>query len=97
LIGAPEMYERLLDHVAMARATLDGIKRAAQARRRRPPYWGDWIVRGLLSIPAYIVSRIIGVPVAKIDRSNWGLLLRVLAVVADVAAIYFAGRAFGLW
>ena len=67
-----------------ATARLREQKRRAEAQRRRPLYWGDRIVRGVLAIPAYIVSRIVVTSVGKIDRSAWGLLLRLIGIVADV-------------
>jgi len=51
----------------------------------------------VLAIPAYLVSLIIGTSPIKIDRSPWGIPLRVLGIVADGLAIHFAGGAFHLW
>jgi len=89
---------------------MEGLKRSSRGRRRgrrpagrreKPRY--DWVLRlsGLEQrrgvAHAYVVSRIAGTSVARIDKSAWGLFLRVLAVIADGLAVYFAGRAFGFW
>lgn len=97
LSGGPELYDHVIDWVGQARAQLDNMAREERRRRRNPLYWLDRAVRILLAIPAYIVSRIVGRSVYEIDRSPWGLLLRVIAVIADGLTIYFAGRIFGFW
>lgn len=81
--GVPATYDGVLDVVAGAKAELEEQDRERKARQRNPLYWLDGLVRVLLSIPAYIVSRVAGTSVAKIDKSAWGFPLRVLAVVAD--------------
>jgi hypothetical protein len=54
-------------------------------------------LRTLLMIPAYLVGLVVGQSAGKLDRSAWGLPLRVLAIVADGLGVYGAGRAFGWW
>jgi hypothetical protein len=64
----PPTYDGVLDAVAGAKAELEEQVRERKARRWSPLYWLDGIVRVLLSIPAYIVSRVAGTSVAKIDK-----------------------------
>jgi hypothetical protein len=97
LYGAPEMYERLLDHLRLGLSALVELKRGAEEQRRRPTYWSDRAMRALLFLPAYLVGLLLGESPRKIDASVWGLPLRLLGVVADVLAVYFAGHAFKLW
>jgi hypothetical protein len=85
------------DSVLHAIAALDQLARDERRRRRNPLYWIDRGIRYVLAIPAYIVSRIVGTSVEQIDRSAWGLLLRVIGLVADGFAIYFGGDALGVW
>jgi hypothetical protein len=94
---APTTYDGVLDVVAGAKAELEEQARERKARRWNPLYWLDSVVRFLLSIPAYVVSRVMGTSVARINKSAWGFPLRVLAVIADASAVYFGGRALGLW
>ena len=72
-------------------------ERRARERRRSPAYWADRAVRAALMLPAYLVSVIVGESAGRIDRSGWGIPLRVLAVVADGLAVYGGGKLFGLW
>jgi hypothetical protein len=95
--GDPATYDGVLDAVAGAKAELKEQTRERSARRWSPLYWLDGIVRVLLSVPAYIVSRIVGTSVGRIDKSAWGLPLRLLAVVADGLGVYAGGRLLGLW
>jgi len=97
-------YELVLEGVQRADAVLELEERRAverdsdEVRRRRHPlYWADRAVRAALTVPAYIVSVIVGEDPETIDRSAWGMPLRVLAIVADIVTVYLAGRAFGLW
>ena len=96
-LSEPPLYTAVIDNVVGAQAKLKDMAEQEARRRRTVTYWGDRLVRALLSIPAYIVSRVIGVSVTKVDRSAWGLPLRLLGVAADATAVYFAGRAFKLW
>jgi hypothetical protein len=92
--GVPGM---VLDNLDGGRARLEDQRVQAAARRRSPLFWIDCALRALLMVPAYLVGLIVGESPLKIDRSAWGLPLRLLAILADGLAIYFAGRAFGWW
>jgi hypothetical protein len=85
------------DAVGLAKSKLADQLQTARAERRRPAYWIDRALRALLLIPAYLVSLIVGESAHAIDRSAWGLPLRILAVVADAFGIYAGGRLIGVW
>jgi hypothetical protein len=87
----------VIDNVLGARAKLQDMSLQEQRRRRTLSYWGERLVRTAMAIPAYFVSRIVGVSVATIGSSVWGFPLRLLGIVADTPAVYSAGRAFKLW
>ena len=89
--------ETLLETVEQAIAKLRDQRDLEQRRRRNPLYWLDRLVRGLLLVPAYLVGAVIGQPARVIDRSVWGLPLRVLAVLADTLAIVYGGQQLGIW
>jgi hypothetical protein len=93
----PAIFERVIDAVRIARSRLEERAREEERRRRNPFYWIDRALRLALAIPAYLVSLIVGTSPVRVDRSAWGVPLRILGVVADGLAIYFAGRAFHLW
>jgi hypothetical protein len=93
----PAVYERVLDGVSFARARLVDLDAEVRRARRRPTYWIDRALRSLLLVPAYLLSLVIGGSPLSIDRSKWGLPLRVLAIVADALAIYTAGQLFEWW
>ncbi len=92
-----EPYELVLEGIASADAVLAAEERRLAKLRRRPTYWLDRAVRTALMPAAYIVSVIVGESASKIDRSGWGMPLRLLSVAADVAAVCFAGVAFNWW
>ncbi len=87
----------VIDALDLGAARLAERERLASRQRRRPLYWLDRIMRGLLIFPAYLVGLIVGQSTAKVNASQFGLLLRLLAVVADCLAVYGGGKLFGLW
>lgn len=87
----------VLDNLDGARGRLADMRKQQLRRRRNPLYWIDKALRALLTIPAYLVGLIVGESAVKIDRSAWGLPLRLFAIVADALGIYGAGRVFGWW
>ena len=93
----PQIYDGVIDSLDLGAANLAERERRVSIKRRSPLYWLDRLIRGLLTFPAYIVGLLVGQPTAKINASQFGLLLRLLAVVADCLAIYFGGKAFGFW
>jgi hypothetical protein len=92
-----EPYVLVLEGIVSADAVLAAKQRDLAKLRRRPTYWLDRAVRTALMPAAYLVSVIVGESASKINRSAWGLPLRLLSVVADAAAIYFAGVTFNWW
>lgn len=92
-----EPYELVLEGLDSVDANLAAVQRRVAKRRRRPAYWLDRAVRTALMPAAYLVSVILGESAWTIDRSAWGLPLRLLSIAADVAAVYFAGVAFTWW
>jgi hypothetical protein len=92
-----EPYELVSEGIDSADAVLAAEERRVAKLRRRPTYWLDRAVRTALMPAAYIVSVIVGESASKIDRSAWGMPLRLLSIAADVAAVYFAGVAFDWW
>jgi hypothetical protein len=90
-------YELVLEGLESADAVLASEERRVADRRRHLTYWLDRAVRAALMLPAYLLSVILGESVGKIDRSAWGVPLRLLAIVADAAGVYGAGKAFRLW
>jgi hypothetical protein len=87
----------VLEGIASADAVLAAEERRTAAARRRPTYWLDRAVRTALMPAAYLISVLLGESARKIDRSAWGLPLRLLSLVADLSALYFVGAALGLW
>jgi hypothetical protein len=89
--------ELVLEGIDQADAVLAAEERKAAAERRRPTYWLDRAVRTALMPLAYIVSVIVGGSARNIDRSAFGLPLRVLSIAADALGVYGAGKLFGWW
>ena len=89
-MGDPPNCLRVMEALLTADSFLARQEKEARRRRRNPLYWLDRLVTVALRIPAYVLSRIIGVPVARIDESPFGVGLRVLTVVLDGALVYFA-------
>lgn len=94
---APTVFEQVVYSIHQGRARLVHMEGKAKRQRRRPTYWIDRALRALLLIPAYLVSLIVGRSALTIDRSAWGLPLRLLAVVADALGAYGGGKLLGLW
>jgi hypothetical protein len=95
------VYEGVPQHVrdvlGLAMAQLERLEQQLARKRRNPLYWGDRVVSAVLRFPAYLVAKIVGVPTARIDRSVWGTLLRLLEILAAALGIYFGGSAAGWW
>jgi hypothetical protein len=92
-----ETYEMVLEGIESVDGVLAARERRVAMLRRRPTYWLDRAVRTALMPAAYSVSVIVGESAWKIDSSGLGMPLRLLSVVADVAAVSFAGVAFKWW
>jgi hypothetical protein len=90
-------HDLVIEGLERADSVLTVAQSRAVERRRRPTYWLDRAVRAVLMLPAYILSVIVGESVGKIDRSAWGLPLRVLAIVADALGVYAGGKLLKLW
>jgi hypothetical protein len=95
--GEPGIADAVLETTDQATAVLHDEILLETKRRKNPLYWIDRVARLAISIPTYLVSLIIGESVVSIGRSAWGIPLRVVGIVADLLAIFFGGRAFGIW
>jgi hypothetical protein len=69
----------------------------AERRRRNPLYWGDRFLRAILGFPVYLVGLILRIPPERLDASAWGIVLRVLGLVAEIALVVIGGRQVGWW
>jgi hypothetical protein len=92
-----EAPQQVQDGLRIAAATLEYRQRELERRRRNPLYWGDRLVSAVLRFPAYVVGKVIGKPTSTIDRSWWGLALRLLQAVAAALAIFWGGQTAGWW
>jgi hypothetical protein len=97
LPGAAPTSEHVLDVLDQALAEIQEREKDLKRLHQRPLYWPDRIFRALLAFPAYLISVLFGVPQHKIEASSLAPFLRVLAVAADLAALYGLGRLLKLW
>lgn len=95
--GEPGTYDAVIDALDLGAARLTERERLASGERRNPLYWLDRLMRGLVVFPAYLAGLIVGQSTSKVNASQFGLLLRLIAVVADALAIYAGGKLLGLW
>lgn len=96
-MGSAPFFEDVREALRIAEGYLAQQEEEACRLWRNPLYWLDRLLTTLLGFPAYILSRILGVPVARIDESPAGVALRLLAVCLDGLAVYFGGRALMWW
>jgi hypothetical protein len=96
-MGAPPFFEKVLETLQVADGYLERKERDEIRRRKNPLYWLDLVLTAFLGIPAYIVSRIIGVPVWKIEDSPLGFALRLLGLAIDGLVVYFGGHELHWW
>lgn len=96
-VNGREPYELVLEGIDSADAVLATEERRVAKLRRRPSYWFDRAVRTALMPAAYIVSVIVGESAGKIDRSAFGLPLRLISIVADGFGVYGGGKLLGWW
>jgi hypothetical protein len=87
----------LVDAVQVAASQLAGRERHLRRQRRNPLYWGDRFLRAVLGFLAYLLSLIFRVPFSQVEESAWGTLLRFVALVSEVLAVYFGGHAAKWW
>lgn len=97
MFGDQPFCAKVMETLQVADGYLARKERDETRRRQNPLFWLDWAVTGLLGIPAYIVSRIIGVPVWKIEESPVGFALRVVGLAVDGLIVYFGGHGLGWW
>jgi hypothetical protein len=95
--GEPGTYDAVIDALELGAARLAQRERELMAKRRHPSYWLDRLMRMLVIFPAYLVGLLVGQSTAKVNASQWGLLLRLVAIVADLLAVYGGGKLFGFW
>jgi hypothetical protein len=94
--GQP-FFRNVVEAMQMADGYLAHREQMEVRRRRNPLYWLDWLITGFLGIPAYIVSRIVGVPVWKIEDSPLGFALRLIGLTIDGLVVYFGGHEAKWW
>lgn len=92
-----EIPEGILDSVRLAIAELRKRESEARKTRRNPLYWADRVLTSVLGLPSYLVAKVIGVPVARIEQSVWGTVLKLIEVALAILGVFFAGRAAGWW
>lgn len=97
LFGRQPFCQNVIEALQVADGYLGQREREEAERRRNPVYWLDRTVTGFLGIPAYVTSRIIGVPVWRIEDSPVGFALRVVGLAVDGLVVYFGGHGFGWW
>jgi len=88
---------RVRDLTGIAIAELEKQIAEVMRRRRNPLYWADRGLRAVLGFPAYLLSLVFGVPVARIEESPWAVLIRVAEVGLAPVGVYFGGRQAGWW
>lgn len=93
----PPIYEKVIECLLVADSYLERHEKEETRRRKNPLYWADLALTAFLGIPAYIVSRVIGVPVWKIDDSPIGFVLRLLGLAIDGLVVFFGGRGLHWW
>lgn len=90
-------FRNVIEAMQVADGYLARREEVERQRRRNPLFWLDWLITGFLGIPAYIVSRIIGVPVWRIEDSPFGLGLRLFGLAIDGLVVYLGGREVKWW
>ena len=96
MMGLP-FCDKVIEALQVADGYLERRERDEKGRRRNPLYWLDLGITGLLGLPAYVVSRVLGVPVGKIDDSPVGFALRIAGLAVDALVVFIGGRGFGWW
>jgi hypothetical protein len=96
-MGNPPFFERVVEILQVAGGALERKAEEEAQRRRSPLYWLDLALTAFLGIPAYIASRIVGVPVWKIEESPFGLILRLVGLTLEGLGVFFGGRAAHWW
>lgn len=91
-----QSYEYALDAVDSADVLLSRSLEQVRARRRRPTYWVDRMLRAILGFPAYLISLIFGFDRHALSPEK-GRILWLLSVAADAAGIFALGQAVGWW
>jgi hypothetical protein len=92
-----DAIQRVIDMGEEARVEAGLRLGKAQRRRRNPLYWGDRLLRAVLGFPVYLVGLILRIPPERLDASAWGIVLRVLGLVAEIALVVIGGRQVGWW
>jgi hypothetical protein len=83
---------------ASARRRLLEQQERDEARRRQSfLYWPDRVLSAVLGFPVYLLSKIVGVPQDRIERSPFAGALRILGLVIEGLGVFFGGRAAGWW
>jgi hypothetical protein len=86
----------VIDLVDTAVANLEMRRSEVEARRRRPTFWADRILRAVLGFPAYLISLVFGFDRRALSGGK-AQTLWALSLIADGVSVVAAGRAFGWW
>jgi hypothetical protein len=92
----PRSYERVIDLVDTAVANLEVRRGEVEARRRRPTFWADRLLRVVLGFPAHLISLVLGFDRRTLSGGK-AQTLWVFSLIADSVGVVAAGRAFGWW
>jgi hypothetical protein len=65
----------------------------AKRERRNPLFWIDRTLRTVFALPAYLVSLVVGVPVARVQAYRLAWLLPLLTLIVAIPGAFEAGRA----
>jgi hypothetical protein len=90
-------FSAVIDMVRLGAQYLEESERIERRRRRNLLYWIDRVLRMTLGIPAYVVSLLLGVPRDRVETSAFGPVLRIIAVLGDIAGAYALGKLIGLY
>jgi hypothetical protein len=83
----PTPYQGVIDIVDASLSKLEQMDFEVHRRRRNPLYWSDRILTALLGFPAYLLSKVIGVPASRIEESPLGVALRVAAFIVEAGVL----------
>jgi hypothetical protein len=86
--GQKPTYAGVIDMLRLGAQHLEDQEADERRRRRNPLYWVELGVGLTLGIPAYIVSRLLGVPSETVEGSPFRLPLRLVGALADFAGVF---------
>jgi hypothetical protein len=96
-MGGDETVRGVLDWCRLTDAQLEQHEDEILRQRRNPLHWIDRAIRGVLGVPAYLISVIFRTSFDRIDGSSFGVVLRLISAVGTFFAVYFGGVQVGWW